>query len=151
MRKAHSAFCSICKARKSGWENSKTAAAIWNRREFTITVRTGDRTTRSAHPPATHSFASDVTAGDRVLLADGAVELRAAKQRRQGGALRSSLAAAPIRDNQGINLPGVRISSPSLTDKDLADLRFGLAVGVDMVALSFVRTAEDVRHAAASA
>jgi pyruvate kinase len=52
----------------------------------------------------------------------------------------------PIGDHKGINLPGVQVSIPSLTEKDLADLHFGLNAGVDLVALSFVRTADDVRQ-----
>ena len=54
----------------------------------------------------------------------------------------------PVGDHKGINLPGVQVSIPSLTEKDLADLHFGLTAGVDMIALSFVRTADDVRAAA---
>src|SRR5262249_36936936 len=53
--------------------------------------------------------------------------------------------SGPVSDNKGINLPGVQVSSPSLTEKDRADLEFALDQGVDMVALSFVRTAEDGR------
>src|SRR6267143_1552818 len=90
-------------------------------------------------------FAKDVKAGDHVLLADGAVEMRAVKS--DGVSVRCEvLSGGEVGDNQGINLPGVQISSPSLTEKDLADLRFGLETGIDMVALSFVRTAEDVRQ-----
>ena len=48
-------------------------------------------------------------------------------------------------DHKGINLPGVHVSIPSLTEKDLADVHFGLNAGVDLFALSFVRTADDVR------
>ena len=51
-----------------------------------------------------------------------------------------------IGDHKGINLPGVKVSIPSLTEKDLQDLHFGLTAGVDMVALSFVRTAADVQQ-----
>ncbi len=51
-----------------------------------------------------------------------------------------------ISDNKGINLPGVHVSLPSLTEKDLADLHFGLNAGVDLVALSFVRSAADVQQ-----
>ena len=51
-----------------------------------------------------------------------------------------------IGDHKGINLPGVKVSIPSLTEKDLQDLHFGLTAGVDMVALSFVRTADDVQQ-----
>ena len=50
---------------------------------------------------------------------------------------------------KGINLPDVAISAPSLTDKDRGDLAFGVRVGVDYIALSFVRSAEDVREARA--
>jgi len=49
-----------------------------------------------------------------------------------------------LRENQGINLPGVNVSAPALTDKDIADLQFGLAQDVDYVAISFVRRAADV-------
>jgi pyruvate kinase len=90
-------------------------------------------------------FAKDVQAGDRILLADGALELRAIAS--DGISVRTEvLCGGPISDHKGINLPGVRISLPSLTDKDLADLHFGLNAGVDLVALSFVRSAEDVKQ-----
>src|SRR5260370_5310374 len=90
-------------------------------------------------------FAKDVKAGDRVLLADGAVEMRAVKT--DGVSVRCEvISGGQIGDNKGINLPGVQVSAPSLTGKDIADLIFGLEVGIDMVALSFVRTAEDVRQ-----
>jgi pyruvate kinase len=54
------------------------------------------------------------------------------------------ISGGPISDHKGINLPGVAVSLPSLTEKDLDDLHFGVAHGIDMVALSFVRTAADV-------
>jgi len=85
----------------------------------------------------------DVTAGDRVLLADGSVELRALAT--NGVSVDFTVVSGGIiRDKQGINLPGVRVSIPSMTEKDCADLEFGLSQNVDMVALSFVRTGEDV-------
>jgi pyruvate kinase len=65
------------------------------------------------------------------------------------------IAGGELRQNQGINLPGVAVSIPALTEKDREDLAFGLAQGVDYVALSFVRRAADMelirrrlRHAA---
>jgi pyruvate kinase len=89
------------------------------------------------------NFAGDVKPGDRVLLADGAVELRAVES--DGVKVRAEVVTGgTVCDHQGINLPGVRVSIPSLTEKDLADLQFGLDAGVDIVALSFVRTAGDV-------
>ena len=87
----------------------------------------------------------DLRAGDRVLLGDGHVELRVesvAGQRvtakvEHGGALRARM---------GVNLPSHRVRVTALTDKDRADLEFGLGLGVDYVALSFVRTAADVEE-----
>src|SRR5437879_7081820 len=88
-------------------------------------------------------FAHDVRPGDRVLLADGAVELRAIAS--DGVQVRFEvISGGPVGSNKGINLPGVNVSSPSLTEKDLSDLQFGLSAGVDLVALSFVRSSADV-------
>jgi pyruvate kinase len=88
-------------------------------------------------------FAHDVKPGDRVLLADGAVELRAVESDGKGVRFHV-ITGGELGSNKGINLPGVRVSAPSVTEKDLADLEFGLAAGVDLIALSFVRTAADV-------
>jgi pyruvate kinase len=109
---------------------------------FTITTaeRLGDETGAST---TYFGFASDVKVGDRVLLNDGCVTLRALSN--DGTAvLFDVVSGGPIGDNKGINLPGVKVSAPSLTPKDLTDLRSGLAAGVDFVALSFVRNADDV-------
>lgn len=88
-------------------------------------------------------FARDVQPGARILLADGSVELRAIAT---GDAeVRCEVVSGgPVSDRKGINLPGVTVRAPSLTKKDLADLRFGLEAGVDLLALSFVRKREDV-------
>jgi len=88
-------------------------------------------------------LATDVQAGDRVLLADGALELRV---RSSDGieVVCDIVRGGPISDHKGINLPGVHVSSPSLTKKDVADLRFGIENGIDLVALSFVRNRDDV-------
>ncbi|WP_322817289.1 pyruvate kinase [Chloroflexus sp.] len=87
----------------------------------------------------------DVRPRDRILLSDGLIELvvightdtEVETEVVHGGRL---------REHQGINLPGVRVSAPAATEKDLADLAFGLEQGVDYVALSFVRCASDVRE-----
>ena len=90
-------------------------------------------------------LARDVKAGDRILLADGSIELRAVAS--DETAVRTEVInGGPIGDHKGINLPGVAVSIPSLTEKDLADLHFGLTAGIDIVALSFVRTAGDVEQ-----
>lgn len=89
------------------------------------------------------AFAHDVKPGDHVLLADGAAELRVLES--DGvEATCEVLEGGLIGDHKGINLPGVAVSSPSLTEKDEADLRFGIEQGVDYVALSFVRKREDL-------
>ena len=88
---------------------------------------------------------NEVKAGSRILLSDGRIELRVVSVQAQeidceivnGGTL---------AEHQGINLPGAALSIPALTEKDRCDLEFGLQQGVDAVALSFVRSANDVRE-----
>jgi pyruvate kinase len=85
----------------------------------------------------------DVRAGDRILISDGLIELRV----RSSSGMRVTtevVFGGELREKQGINLPGVNVSAPALTPKDAADLEFGLAQGVDYVALSFVRRASDI-------
>jgi pyruvate kinase len=111
---------------------------------FTITTETILGTAERASTGYA-KFASDIQPGDRILLADGTIELVALAT--DGVSVTTRVVnGGPISDHKGINLPGVKVSIPSLTDKDLADLHFGLTSGVDMIALSFVRTAEDVRQ-----
>jgi pyruvate kinase len=89
------------------------------------------------------NFARDVKPGNRILLADGSVELKALDS--DGFSVRTEVVSGgEIGDRKGINLPGVDVSTPSLTEKDIEDLDFALAEGVDLVALSFVRHADDV-------
>lgn len=89
------------------------------------------------------SLMQDVTVGDRVLISDGLIELRVTGKGRDG--LRCRVAAGgQVADHKGVNFPGVRLSAASLTSKDRADLAFGLSMGVDYIALSFVRRAEDI-------
>jgi pyruvate kinase len=94
------------------------------------------------------ALADDVSPGDTILLADGTVELRVlavspGDATRPGEVECVVTRGGTIRDHSGMNLPGVAVSSPSLTDKDVDDLRFALRLGVDLVALSFVRCPED--------
>lgn len=88
------------------------------------------------------ALADDVRPGDTILLADGTVELRVL-DRRSGEVECIVTRGGSIRDHSGMNLPGVAVSTPSLTDKDVSDLRFALRLGVDLVALSFVRAPGD--------
>ena len=88
-------------------------------------------------------FARDVKAGDPVLLADGSIQLRVVST--DGVAARCVVVAGGmISDRKGINLPGVNISTPSLSKKDISDAHVGVEHEVDFFALSFVRSARDV-------
>jgi len=88
----------------------------------------------------------DVKPGDRILLDDGRIELRVA--RTAGGEVDCVVVhGGPLGSHKGMNLPGVKLSAPALTEKDRRDLAFGIANGVDYVALSFVRKAADVDEA----
>jgi pyruvate kinase len=92
-------------------------------------------------------LAQDVRPGDRVLLDDGRIRLSVLTTH-DGEVTARVEAGGPLGEHKGINLPGVAVSSPAITDKDRADLAFGLQeLAVDYVALSFVRTAAEVRAA----
>lgn len=90
----------------------------------------------------------DVQVGDTLLLADGALELRVEKVAGPDIHCRVVL-GGQLSSHKGINLPSRSIRAPILTNKDYMDLAFGLAQGVDMVALSFVRSAADIEVARA--
>src|SRR2546425_7792570 len=94
--------------------------------------------------PVTYQYlARDVQPGARILIDDGLVELTV--NRITGGAVECTvITGGRITSHKGINLPGTRVSVPTLTDKDREDLRFGVAQGGDYVALSFVRGPDDV-------
>ncbi len=110
---------------------------------FTITTAAVDGTAQRASTTYRH-LPKDVRRGDRIFLADGTLELVVEKVSARE-VLAQVVRGGPLRSNQGINLPGVEVSAPSLTRKDREDLAFGLETGVDLVALSFVRKASDVR------
>src|SRR5262245_55027515 len=90
-------------------------------------------------------LARSVRTGDRLLLADGLIELRVDST--DGTEIVTTvIEGGPIGEHKGINAPGVALPASAITPKDVDDLRFGLSLGVDMVAVSFVQTAEDMRH-----
>jgi pyruvate kinase len=93
---------------------------------------------------------ADVKPGDRVLLDDGRIRLRVLRTTSDRVATRVEEGGL-LGEHKGINLPGVAVSAPALTDKDRADLAFGLQyLEVDYVALSFIRSAAELRDARAS-
>jgi len=91
-------------------------------------------------------LARDVKPGEHILLSDGRIEL-IVRQVSGGDVICEALNGGTLGEHQGINLPGTNVSIPSLTGKDEKDLAFGLKHAVDAVAISFVRTADDIVRA----
>lgn len=113
--------------------------------EVTITTRpvSGDaQTIATTYQP----LPQDVKVGDRILLEDGLLELCVVGYDDSDVRCRV-VHGGLLKEHQGINLPGVAVSAPALTEKDREDLRFGVMHDVDYVALSFVRKPEDVLEA----
>ena len=93
-------------------------------------------------------LAQDVKKGDKILLDDGLIELKVASKK--GDSVKCKIiSGGMLKENKGINLPGVKVSAPSLTPKDKRDLDFGIKNQVDYFALSFVRRAKDIKQAKA--
>lgn len=96
-------------------------------------------------PTIYKSLPHDVVPGSRILLDDGLLELRVTSI--DGALVKCHVVTGGLlKNNKGINLPGVKVSAPCLTEKDLEDLEFALEAGVDFIALSFVRTPQDVEE-----
>ena len=79
-----------------------------------------------------------------ILIDDGRIALRATEVT-DTDVITEVVVGGPVSNNKGINLPGVAVSVPAMSEKDTEDLRWALRNGVDMVALSFVRSAEDIK------
>jgi pyruvate kinase len=85
----------------------------------------------------------DVSPGDFLLIDDGKVRVKVLET--DGTVVTTEVVVAgPVSNNKGINLPGVAVNVPALSEKDEADLRWGLRLGADIIALSFVRNADDI-------
>ncbi|OFN78025.1 MULTISPECIES: pyruvate kinase [unclassified Corynebacterium] len=89
------------------------------------------------------NLAKDAKPGDRLLIDDGKVAV-VCKEVDGNDVVCEVTEGGPVSNNKGVSLPGMDISVPALSEKDIADLRFALKLGVDMVALSFVRSPADV-------
>lgn len=109
---------------------------------FTITTDDvpGDSTRAST---TLDTLTKDVKAGDTVLIDDGRLELTAVSVS-DTDVVCDVVVGGPVSDHKGINLPGVAVSVPALSDKDADDLAWALGQGIDMVALSFVRSGADI-------
>lgn len=122
--------------------------------ETTVRLRAGDTFTITTEDVvgtrevASTTFAGlpgDCRPGDRLLIDDGKVAVRVTAV--DGPRVVTEVEVpGPVSNNKGINLPGVAVSIPALSDKDKVDLRWALRLGVDIVALSFVRSAADIEE-----
>ena len=118
-----------------------------------VTLKAGQRLTITPREVAGTSIlvgttfktlAENVEQGSRILLSDGLIELRV-EDLNGDDVVCEVINGGLLGEHKGINLPGIAVRVPSLTEKDNADLEFALRNGVDAIAVSFVRTAEDVR------
>jgi len=121
-------------------------------KDSSIHLDTGNRVTVTVRdvigepgliPSQYEALAKDVQPGDRILLADGVMELRV-EDIQDSEVFCRIIHGGILGDFKGINLPGVNVSTPALTEKDRLDARFALELGVDFLALSFVRRASDM-------
>ncbi|MFL5480759.1 MAG: pyruvate kinase [Gemmatimonadaceae bacterium] len=116
-----------------------------------ITLKVGDDITlihegheREGEIPVTYDqLAHDVRVGDRILVDDGLIELVVLEVTGERVKARV-LNGGPLKSHKGLNLPGIQVSAPSITEKDAADIKFAVEQQVDYLALSFVRRAEDI-------
>lgn len=112
--------------------------------KFTITVEDveGDETICGC---TFKGIPADCNVGDTLLIDDGRIELKVTEV--DGPRVHTVVeVGGPVSDHKGINLPGVAVSVPALSEKDKTDIRWALKLGVDMIALSFVRSPEDAEE-----
>jgi pyruvate kinase len=109
--------------------------------ELSSPACTGD----ASHACVTYDLSADLHPSDTVLLNDGAIQLKvvAVEEDRVDTEV---VVGGPLTSQKGVNVPGVTLGLETITEKDRADLAWGLEAGVDLVALSFVRSADDVRR-----
>lgn len=117
--------------------------SLFKGQRLTLTTRpvefSDDRVVYVSYP----TLSQDVSPGGRILIDDGLLELEVLETS-QYDVVTEVVVGGPLRSRKGVNLPDIRTSTPSLTEKDLADLAFGLEADVDLIALSFVREESDV-------
>lgn len=106
------------------------------------------RGTRERISTSYRDLGKDIRIGDHILIDDGLIELHVndVEQDTEWGdeVVTRVIHGGLIKPQKGINLPGTNVSAPAMTDKDIEDLAFGVKLGVDMIALSFVRSPRDV-------
>ncbi|MEO6181749.1 MAG: pyruvate kinase [Verrucomicrobiota bacterium] len=113
--------------------------------KFTLTVRGEKSEEESSVDVNYENFVNDISVGDTVLLDNGEIQMKVL-QKFANKIECEVLTPGKLGSRRHINLPGVRVSLPALTGKDLQDVALGLELGVDYLALSFVREAKDIRQ-----
>ncbi len=129
---------------RTGKLKDNLSVELMTKAEFTLTAQAieGDQSIVSTNYP---KLANEVKVNDKILLDDGLIELKV-KEIKDDNVICEIITGGILKNHQGINLPGVKLSIPALTDKDIADLTFALNFEIDFVALSFVRDASDIVH-----
>jgi pyruvate kinase len=89
-------------------------------------------------------FPNDVKVGENILIDDGKLILKVVSSNKVNEVKAEVIQGGPLSSKKGVNLPNTKISLPALTEKDIEDAKFAISQGVDWIALSFVRTAQDV-------
>jgi len=110
-----------------------------------FTVRGGKKSEKKSVEVNYDKFADDVNVGDTVLVDNGLIKLTVV-EKKKNRVLCKVITPAALGSRRHINLPGVHVSLPALTKKDIADVDLGAKLGVDFVALSFVRKASDLKE-----
>ncbi len=113
-----------------------------NKAEFSITSQDVEGTAKMVSTTY-KNLPKDVKKGDKILIDDGLIELKVISSTKTTVKCLVMIGGV-LKEHKGINLPGVAVSAPSMTEKDIKDLKFGIKYGVDYFALSFVRTAGDL-------
>lgn len=111
-----------------------------------ITVKTTEvEGTTEAFSVTYENLAEDLEVGSKILLDDGLIELTVKSIDASKGEVHCSVDnSGELKNKKGVNLPGVKVSLPGITDKDASDIRFGIEQGIDFIAASFVRRPSDV-------
>ncbi|WP_317845498.1 pyruvate kinase [Schnuerera sp. xch1] len=110
---------------------------------FTLTTRDieGDQSIVSV---SYEGLANDVKEGDKILIDDGLVEFKVQEIVNGTDIKCTVLNGGTLKDHKGVNVPNIPINLPAVTEKDISDIKFGIENGVDFVAASFIRKADDV-------
>ncbi len=116
-----------------------------NGSEITISVRDNTDVEASSFHIHYHDLIDTVSEGDRITVDNGIINLEVLAKNDDGTMKCKVIDGGVLKSKRHVNLPGIRVNLPAITKKDHSDILFGIEQGVDFIALSFVREAQDVR------